>query len=247
MSKTIREIKRTAKSSLKNCMGKAMLAVVTYYVVDFVFTRITGMVFTGGALWEIILNLIFSFGVAMLVSVFGAGLSYMLLKMSRGQDASMGDLLYFFKKYPDRVLVAAFFIGLVGVLTSLPSIYVGYITESETMLEWMQAVAPWMLVGTLANIVLVIPFTMAFFLMADNQEMDGLQAIKGSVRMMKGNILRYLCMQLSFIPLLFLSIFTLYLALLWILPYIQMSSVIFYRDLNGEFVPQAEDTSANMY
>ena len=51
---------------------------------------------------------------------------------------------------------------------------------------------------------------------------------------MKGNIWRYLKLNLSFVPLIFLSAFTLYIALLWVLPYMEMSMATFYRDLNGE-------------
>lgn len=51
---------------------------------------------------------------------------------------------------------------------------------------------------------------------------------------MKGNIWRYVKLNLSFIPLLLLSVFTFYIALFWIMPYMEMSMVAFYRDLDGE-------------
>ena len=51
---------------------------------------------------------------------------------------------------------------------------------------------------------------------------------------MKGNILRYIWLNISFIPLLFLSVFTFYIALFWIMPYMEMSMTTFYRDLRGE-------------
>ena len=51
---------------------------------------------------------------------------------------------------------------------------------------------------------------------------------------MKGNIWRYVKLNLSFIPLILLSVFTFYIALFWIMPYMEMSVTAFYRDLNGE-------------
>ena len=52
--------------------------------------------------------------------------------------------------------------------------------------------------------------------------------------MMKGNFWRYVKLNLSFVPLLLLSVFTFYIALFWIIPYMEMSMATFYRDLNGE-------------
>ena len=48
-------------------------------------------------------------------------------------------------------------------------------------------------------------------------------------------------LKLSFVPLMFLSVFTFYIALLWILPYMEMTEVMFYRDLLGELTAQKEE------
>ena len=88
--------------------------------------------------------------------------------------------------------------------------------------------------GNVLNVIVTLPFVMTYFLMADDLDMGGIQALKASAAMMKGHKWRYLRMQISFIPLLFLSVFTLYIALLWIVPYLQMTVTMFYRDLLGE-------------
>lgn len=48
-------------------------------------------------------------------------------------------------------------------------------------------------------------------------------------------------LKISFIPLMFLSVFTFYIALLWIFPYMAMTEVMFYRDLTGELKVQKEE------
>ena len=58
---------------------------------------------------------------------------------------------------------------------------------------------------------------------------------------MHGNFGRYLMLKISFIPLMFLSVFTFYIALLWIFPYMAMTEVMFYRDLTGELKVQKEE------
>ena len=47
-------------------------------------------------------------------------------------------------------------------------------------------------------------------------------------------------LKISFLPLMFLSVFTFYIALLWILPYLTMTETMFYRDLTGELTAQKE-------
>ena len=61
--------------------------------------------------------------------------------------------------------------------------------------------------------------------------------------MMRGNFWRYLLLKLSFVPLMLLSVFTFYIALLWILPYMTMTETMFYRDLKGELKRSGETES----
>lgn len=51
---------------------------------------------------------------------------------------------------------------------------------------------------------------------------------------MKGHMMQYLVLQISFIPLMFLSILFLYVGLLWVMPYIYATNTIFYMDVTGE-------------
>ena len=71
--------------------------------------------------------------------------------------------------------------------------------------------------------------------------MGGIQALKTSVRLMKGKKGKYFVLQLSYVPLLLLSIFTLYIALLWLLPYMNVADTAFYMDARGEFDRPDED------
>lgn len=61
---------------------------------------------------------------------------------------------------------------------------------------------------------------MAFYILADNPQMKGREALKKSASLMKGHMMQYLVLQISFIPLMFLSILFLYVGLLWVMPYI---------------------------
>lgn len=111
----------------------------------------------------------------------------------------------------------------------------------ESQIAWLYTSILLMLVGVLVFQVLVIPLEMTYFILADRPDIKGTEALKESIEMMHGNFGKYLMLKLSFVPLMFLSVFTFYIALLWILPYMEMTEVMFYRDLLGELTAQKEE------
>ena len=104
----------------------------------------------------------------------------------------------------------------------------------DAQIQWFSMTLGMLAVSTLLNFLVSLPFAMTYFLMADDTELGGIQALKESARLMKGNLWRYVKLNLSFIPLILLSVFTFYIALFWIMPYMEMSMAAFYRDLSGE-------------
>lgn len=236
--RSIRELKRGARQALNGKMGTAIGATVAVGALSFVGSMISGQLFPGITLLDIILNQLFLTILMLIFSVFSAGLSYMYLNMARGREFSFGNLIHFFKNHPDRIITATIVLAVLDLLSSIPLNCYIYMVEPGTnapeVVGWMTSYAVLMLVTTVLSILLSIPFSMMYYLLADNPEMTGFEAIKASMRLMKGKIGKYLLMQISFFPLLLLSIFTLYIALLWIVPYIQTTSVMFYRDAIGE-------------
>ena len=108
-------------------------------------------------------------------------------------------------------------------------------------MEWLTTTYILMLAGLVLYQILVIPFEMSYFLLADNHEMNGMEALKTSAAMMKHNWWRLLLLKVSFVPLMMLSVLTMFIAMLWIVPYMEMTYAMFYRDLSGEFNPPAEN------
>ena len=66
--------------------------------------------------------------------------------------------------------------------------------------------------------------------------MSGKESVEESKKMMKGNRGKYVLLQLSFIGWMILSIFTLYIGLLWLTPYMQVAMVCFYESLKDNKV-----------
>lgn len=233
-----KELKRYAKQALAGRYGIAVLGVLAAFGINLLGTFLAGNLFAGAYVSSVIMSQIFLFILSLVTGVLSAGLYYMLLNMARNKEYSLGDLLYFFKNHPDRVIVAGFGLALIDLAVSIPYYWYSYTvvpgTTLEAQVEWMSRSMELMLLSIVLDVIFTLPFVMTYFLMADDLEMGGIEALKASTAIMKGNKGRYLCMQISFIPLLFLSVFTLYIALLWIVPYMQMTVTMFYRELKGE-------------
>ena len=117
----------------------------------------------------------------------------------------------------------------------------------EQQVAWVQMTMAMFVLSLVLNVIFTVPFVLTFYLLTDDPEMGGMEALKTSARLMKGNILKYWLMMLSFVPLLILSVFTMYIGLLWLLPYMYMTETAFYMDIMGEFNeesagPQTEET-----
>jgi len=82
--------------------------------------------------------------------------------------------------------------------------------------------------------VMLLGFFPAAFLLLDNPELSAMEAIMKSLQMMKGHKGRLLYLNVSFWGLVVLSVFTCYIGLLWITPYMYCSQCFFYLNLIGE-------------
>ena len=219
-----RELKNYAKQAMSGKYGILILAFVAVQALALISSMISSALFPGEETIDIVLSYAFTFILTLLINVVAAGMNYMYLNIARGKAYSLNDLFYFYRHHPDRVIVAGFFMAVLNLLTMLPyTIYSnanlpGEDASVEVLITWLYTGVVLMIVGMIVYQILVIP-----------------------LEMMHGNFGRYLMLKISFIPLMFLSVFTFYIALLWIFPYMAMTEVMFYRDLTGELKVQKEE------
>lgn len=163
----------------------------------------------------------------------------MMLNMSRGREFSLGNLLYMFHNQPDRVLIVAFVMALLSTVSQISVYLAVYLTEPGSTLQaemnWMYMIMGVMLLSVVLNVLITALFALSFYLLADNPQMGGVESLKESRRLMKGHVWDYLMLQLSFAPMLIVSLPLMGIPLLWVLPYMEASETAFYRDIMGEF------------
>lgn len=88
-----------------------------------------------------------------------------------------------------------------------------------------------MFVCTAISLILTLPFFPAFYMILDFPDWSASTILKKSFEVMNGNKLRLLMLYLGFIPSFLLSIFTCFITLIWVIPYMNMALTNFYLDI----------------
>lgn len=216
-------------------MGAAVLGMLAVSGVHLMGGVMANSLFYGSDLRSVILGRIFLFITALIAAVFSAGLSYLYLNIARCRDAKVGDILHFFRSEPDRVIMASLVLAILDLVATIPYYYYIFTADpgetAQSQTQYLVIVLILLFSSLALNVVFTTPFALSYYLLADNETMSGGAALKKSAAMMKGNILKYLLMELSFVPMLLLSVVTLYIALLWVMPHLYMSETVFYQKL----------------
>lgn len=79
-------------------------------------------------------------------------------------------------------------------------------------------------------------YSMTDFILRDRKDLSGNAAIDMSQAMMAGHKMDYFLLQLSFLGWIILSIFTLGIALFWIVPYMAAARANFYEEVKSDFM-----------
>ena len=86
------------------------------------------------------------------------------------------------------------------------------------------------LLGFALNLLAAMPFTMSYYILSDNSDIKGVQALKASAKLMKGHYWEYMKMLLSFVP--WINFFHIY-----IVSGIDLAGAL-YRNLYGSFLSE---------
>ena len=234
MKKSSSELKSIAKETLIGHYGLPMGAYVLLCLVSGVITMVLTAVFPLTNTVSSILYMICTIIVSLLTAIFSTGLAYLLLNMSRHRDTSLKDLFFGFSHQPDRIIVLTLLIGLIATACVFPGI-IFLIFGDFAGLFMVRLLGILLLIGgCLLAFYFTFSYSQVFYLYLDHPEKGVWELMRESQELMRGNKGRYFYLIISFFGLLLLSVFTCYIGLLWLAPYMEMTQLLFYRDLIGE-------------
>lgn len=124
---------------------------------------------------------------------------------------------------------------------SISRLFIGYneFRIFTTMLLLAVYAFLWSLLLFVPGIIKGLSYSMTGYILLDNPEMSNNAAIEESMRMMDGHKWQLFKLILSFIGWILLSIITLGIALIWVVPYMQSTLARFYTELKD---PQVQMT-----
>lgn len=185
---------------------------------------------SGGAMYYVLLFL-FSFLLGVLSTLLQIGSYFLLLNIVSRQSWSVSDLFFAFRRDLGRAATVAVALSLIPLLCLLPYYIFSYLFRQNLIPLW----AILMLLSLIAGIAVYIPATlslsMAPLLLLDFPQYNASDILQHSVQIMNGNKGRLFLLELSFLPLNLLCVFSFGLGTLWVMPYMQMTMVLFYLDI----------------
>lgn len=138
---------------------------------------------------------------------FAAGLSLFALKISRGEEARFEDS----------------FAGFSNFLNS----FLAYLLMTLLIIAGV-------ILFIIPGIIIGIGLSMTFFIIAEDDQISAIDALKQSYKMMDGHKLKYFFLFLRYIGLALLCILTLGIGFLWLVPYMYVTNAKFYDDIKND-------------
>lgn len=229
MKHTSSQLKAISRSALDGNWGLPIAANLLLFAISFPImfsiTFFTNTTTTTGTITSEFLT----YAVSLFISLFSAGITKMTLNISRKQAYSMKDMLYVFHHNADRFLIVGLVITVISFITGLPVMVMSM--NSNIPVSFIVFFSVFDLI---ISVIIDLFLGLSIYLLLDNPEMGAVDSMKESIRLMKGNKGRSLYITLSFLPLAFASVFTCYIGFIWLIPYMDMTTANFYRDIIGE-------------
>lgn len=221
------EIRAAAREELRGNWGSPVLATLILFVISGIAQGLSNTTFYDYSTGSFTLPPMFwtRTSIGFLLEIFvilplSFGFSIAFLRFIRGEkDDVINSMFGEFKNYSRALVVpllTAVFTFLWALLFIIPGIIKGY------------------------------SYAMSYFIAKDHPELDANGCIEESMKMMDGHKMDLFLLDLSFIGWGFLCLFTCGIGFLWLVPYMQTSHAIFYKELKAELYPEMEDVEATV-
>lgn len=229
---TASEIRQEARKSLTEKWGKAALATLVFFVIDYVISFVLNLVPAIGAIASTIISVPLSFGFIVVV----------MAKLKRGEEISY---IEFFKNGFDKFakvwqvtlwifvkMLAPIVVAIVGAVIMTSGVTMSVAESSTGSVLTILGVVVY-LVGIIWAIPRAYSYKLALYIINDNPDMLAKETVEKSAEIMNGHRWEFFWLQLTFIGWAFLACLTFGIGMLWLIPYIQVSTVAFYDNLIG--------------
>ncbi|MCR5107511.1 MAG: DUF975 family protein [Lachnospiraceae bacterium] len=165
------------------------------------------------------------------------GFKKMVLTVARGGRPDLSELFFPIFNNPDKIVILSAFVFAFFLLTQIPDWIISFMASGDgsagtVMYMVIEAVL------FILYIAVTLFVSQAEFLYIDDPEKSVKELVTESAALMRGNVLRYILLNLSFILWYLVAFFTFGAAFIIVIPYHCMAMAVFYRDLRQEMSGQ---------
>ena len=182
----------------------------------------------------IIIYIIANILIMLVLYEFLIGLIYMTMKIARGEQAYVRDLLFAFRNRPDRFIPVFIIRELVFFICLLPSYALMFISVSYSNLLWLNlAKIILTLLGIMVGLLITAFFSFTELILIEDSSIRGSEGLKLSRDMLRGHIGQLIYILIRFIGYYILSFISFNIGFLWTIPYCLETLVQYYYDLKA--------------
>lgn len=167
-----------------------------------------------------------------LISMFRSGITLFFLKTACRQHGTLSDLFFGFIWQLKKSLIYSVISSLMLHVIMLPFEFflLAIIAEVRTAFT-ITAMIVSLVLGLLIYLPLELSMSQYYFLLLDFPKQKASELLKMSMHIMNGHKWRFLRLRLSFLPLQLLSVLSVGVGFLWVMPYQKMTYSLFFLDL----------------
>jgi len=235
------EIRKEARESLKGKWGKSVLMILAFTFVLVIIGIISGfMTATFGENEDSLIASLITLATTIILLPIAVGMEFVFIKLKRNEEV---DILEFIKVGISnfaRIWGISFRIFLKTLLPLIIMAVMIVVSVALFIMSFVSGEPTGFFTSMIIPIILYIPLTiwyysrillysLAFYIAYDNPNMTGKEAVNESAKIMKGNRIKLVLLDLSFIGWILLASLTFGIGYFFLLPYMQMASVSFYE------------------
>ncbi len=235
---TSSELKTRAKDLLDGRYGSAILILFLGNMIALSLSTIYSTIFGGLQLlteanWlaDTLISILVSSLISLFTNVFSAGYALFFLNMACRHSCDVSSLFYGYRwQFSKCMEISAFFNG-IDLICTLPY-QICFSRFLQTREEnWLIAAILTLAAALIVTTLFSLFYSQCYYLMLDFPDYPARQLLRTSRKLMRGHKGRLFYLQISFLPLMLLSLLTCGIGLLWLNPYMHMTYTCFFLDL----------------
>jgi uncharacterized membrane protein len=172
---------------------------------------------------------------------------YLLTTVIPGSFPKIGGIINLIIGGPFAFGISYYFLSFIrGKKPVLEDLFKGFTVFKKVFISYLLIIIftlLWTLLFIIPGIIATISYAMTFYILADNNDISGQDALKKSKELMNGNKYRYFCLLNRFTGWFILSILSAGIGFLWLIPYFLTSNAKFYETIISHKINQLNPAS----